>query len=824
MSGNNLSGNDEFDEQLRMQELYGDPKDGDPQEDPGGEADSLGQQPTDTPYEWDLDKKAWFPKITEDFIATYQANYGFSNDGASSSTANVQDVSAGNSGEPPQRKPPEPTEPKKKGEKRKAESGWFHVEEDRNTNVYVSGLPPDITVDEFIQLMSKFGIIMRDPQTEEFKVKLYKDNQGNLKGDGLCCYLKRESVELALKLLDEDEIRGYKLHVEVAKFQLKGEYDASKKKKKCKDYKKKLSMQQKQLDWRPERKAGPSRMRHERVVIIKNMFHPMDFEDDPLVLNEIREDLRVECSKFGQIKKLILFDRHPDGVASVSFRDPEEADYCIHTLDGRWFGGRQITAEAWDGTTDYQVEETTREREERLRGWEAFLNEPEANRGFRRSNLASASERAGPSRVRHFSEHPSTSRMNAPEAAAEMTFGAPVDKRKFEKPEDGGKFEEEASEKDADEGGRDEESEEGRPERGSEEGCHERGSEEGCRERGSEEGCRERGSEEGCRERGSEEGCRERGSEEGCRERGSEEGCRERGSEEGCPERGSEEGCRERGSEEGCPERGSEEGCRERGSEEGRPERGSEEGCPERGSEEDSPGKESEENGSEREPEQKTLKKDSEKNGLEKESKEDSLEKDSEDDSEGESGEDGSEKQCEDGSEKEFEENGLEKEIDEDDSEKEFENILEKELEDSEKSECEDDGSEKACDEEGSEREFEEDSDEKEEEEDAGEKVFDDESDEKEDEENADDKGLDDAEEKEEDEAEEKLFEDADRKGDIVEKLFEDDKLFDEDTSDKLFEPNERGPVGCFENPQEEEPLSTGSSFVLSSDDDDDDI
>lgn len=38
--------------------------------------------------------------------------------------------------------------------------------------------------------MSKFGIIMRDPQTEEFKVKLYKDNQGNLKGDGLCCYLK----------------------------------------------------------------------------------------------------------------------------------------------------------------------------------------------------------------------------------------------------------------------------------------------------------------------------------------------------------------------------------------------------------------------------------------------------------------------------------------------------------------------------------------------------------------------------------------------------------------------------------------------------------
>lgn len=304
----------------------------------------------------------------------------------------------------------------------------------------MSGLPPDITVDEFIQLMSKFGIIMRDPQTEEFKVKLYKDNQGNLKGDGLCCYLKRESVDLALKLLDEDEIRGYKLHVEVAKFQLKGEYDASKKKKKCKDYKKKLSMQQKQLDWRPERRAGPSRMRHERVVIIKNMFHPMDFEDDPLVLNEIREDLRVECSKFGQIRKLLLFDRHPDGVASVSFRDPEEADYCIQTLNGRWFGGRQITAQAWDGTTDYQVEETTREREERLRGWEAFLNAPEANRGLQRSNSIRAPERAGPSRVRHFSEHPGTSQANVQAAATEMAFEEPIDEKKFEKMEDGEKL------------------------------------------------------------------------------------------------------------------------------------------------------------------------------------------------------------------------------------------------------------------------------------------------------------------------------------------------------------------------------------------------
>lgn len=44
------------------------------------------------------------------------------------------------------------------------------------------------------------------------------------------------------------------------------------------------------------------------------MFRPVDFEDNPLVLNGIREGLRM----FRQIRKLLLFDRHPDGVASVS--------------------------------------------------------------------------------------------------------------------------------------------------------------------------------------------------------------------------------------------------------------------------------------------------------------------------------------------------------------------------------------------------------------------------------------------------------------------------------------------------------------------------
>ncbi|XP_061606913.1 HIV Tat-specific factor 1 [Phyllopteryx taeniolatus] len=368
--------NKEFEEQLRLQELY-------------SRRSQVGSDPfayTDpddgTVYDWDHDKKAWFPKITEDFMAAYQANYGFAREGdpdaggAATETEKRPAAAREEAGAreliSEQQKSAAAKDGKQRAEKRKADPGWFDMEDDKNTNVYVTGLPPDTSTEEFVALMSKCGIVMRDPLSEDFKVKLYKDQDGNLKGDGLCCYLKRESVELAVRLLDESEVRGYKLHVEVARFQLKGQYDASKKKKKNKEYRKKMQQQQKQLDWRPEKQAD-ARKRHEKVVIVRNMFQPADFEEDPLVLNEYRDDLRSECEKFGEVKKVILFDRHPDGVASVAFKEQEHADACVASFHGRWFAGRQLAATLWDGNTDYQVEETSREREERLKGWSSFL-------------------------------------------------------------------------------------------------------------------------------------------------------------------------------------------------------------------------------------------------------------------------------------------------------------------------------------------------------------------------------------------------------------------------------------------------------------------
>lgn len=69
--------------------------------------------------------------------------------------------------------------------------GWFEIPDEKNCNVYISGLPLDITDEEFEELMSKYGIISPDPNDpRNKKIRLYKDEQGNPKGDGRCRYLR----------------------------------------------------------------------------------------------------------------------------------------------------------------------------------------------------------------------------------------------------------------------------------------------------------------------------------------------------------------------------------------------------------------------------------------------------------------------------------------------------------------------------------------------------------------------------------------------------------------------------------------------------------
>ncbi|XP_065906906.1 17S U2 SnRNP complex component HTATSF1-like [Dysidea avara] len=350
--------------------------------------------PTDgTVYEWDSEKNGWFPKIDSNFLAAYQASYGYNTAESTNTTGATNETSSSSTDKPnmttavaaasqlveqvAKKDNDKETAPNGEDRKRKAQPEaveWFELNEAKNTNIYVSGLPLDITLDEFKELMQqKGGIIAMDDEGAP-KIKLYTDEEGHLKGDGLCCYLKVESVGLVIQLLHESKYRDKTLHVERAKFWVKGDYNPELKKKKKKGKKKKVNVQEKLLDWRERREhVGPKRMASDKVVVLKHVFDPKEFEEEPTLINDIREDMTTECGKFGTVKKCVIYDRHPEGVVSVSFKEFEGADACVLALNGRWFASRQLLAAHWDGFTQYDVEETTEEREKRLKQWEQFL-------------------------------------------------------------------------------------------------------------------------------------------------------------------------------------------------------------------------------------------------------------------------------------------------------------------------------------------------------------------------------------------------------------------------------------------------------------------
>jgi hypothetical protein len=61
------------------------------------------------------------------------------------------------------------------------------------------------------------------------------------------------------------------------------------------------------FDWRPERMRGEP-LKCERVVIIKNLFTPEDFDKEVQLLLEYQQDIRSECLKCGDVRKVVICD------------------------------------------------------------------------------------------------------------------------------------------------------------------------------------------------------------------------------------------------------------------------------------------------------------------------------------------------------------------------------------------------------------------------------------------------------------------------------------------------------------------------------------
>jgi len=264
---------------------------------------------------------------------------------------------------------------KRKYEKKKqmVKTEWFA--NDDHAWMYITGLPDDITDDELATFMKKAGMIKEDEFNGGLKLKVYRDNNDMPKGDAKCCYLKTASIDVAEQILDGAELRpGVTVNVQKAKFEQKStEYVAWKPTKKKNKKKKKTDVlsQESALGWEEFRTDTGG-----RILIIKNVFDKANTAEEGFV-GDLRDDMEAECrKKGGEVEKVTVFPDHPEAVVAVKFKKPESAEKMRIVMDGRWFSQRQLSADLYDGKTDYSVgkkKETIEEQQARLEAFGAEL-------------------------------------------------------------------------------------------------------------------------------------------------------------------------------------------------------------------------------------------------------------------------------------------------------------------------------------------------------------------------------------------------------------------------------------------------------------------
>ncbi|KAJ5753158.1 hypothetical protein N7520_010075 [Penicillium odoratum] len=234
-----------------------------------------------------------------------------------------------------------------------------------NTALFISSIPLDAELDEIRDVFSKCGVIAEEIDSGRPRIKMYMDDQGNFKGEALVVYFRPESVNLAIQMLDETEFRlgvpgpQGPMKIQAADFSYKAQQDAPPKTN-MRDKKKIIArtarLNSKLADWDDD---DPSTLpeattKYDKIVILKHMFTLQELQEDVAAILDIKEDIRDECAKVGEVTNVVLYDKEPEGVVSVRFADPESARQCVKVMDGRFFGGTRVEAYVSEGREKFK--------------------------------------------------------------------------------------------------------------------------------------------------------------------------------------------------------------------------------------------------------------------------------------------------------------------------------------------------------------------------------------------------------------------------------------------------------------------------------------
>ena len=127
------------------------------------------------------------------------------------------------------------------------------------------------------------------------------------------------------------------------------------------EYKAKLKAKRERLN----AKLGWNSEAHQKTVILRNVFDVNEIRSNPSLVDILKNDMKAGASEFGALKSLKVAEKNPEGIVILNFKSNMSSNPCIEKMNGRFYGGRTISASLWDGYTNHVVKESEEEKKKR---------------------------------------------------------------------------------------------------------------------------------------------------------------------------------------------------------------------------------------------------------------------------------------------------------------------------------------------------------------------------------------------------------------------------------------------------------------------------
>ena len=292
------------------------------------------------------------------------------------------------------------------GQSRKRKRNNNKRKKSQNTTVYFSGVPKDTTITEVDNTFKRYGVIKAVGDGK--MIKLYYDDDGNVKGDGTITYLMRPAMDNAIAILNGAQFRpGCVITVQEAAFSGPRSSSSSsssftaattsaatattatattnaKSNNKRSAGKSMQSERQKKVQRLKEAQVlsweeGESEHKGLKIVVLKHVFRPIDLNGSGAEQFERRleQTIASRCEQCGPLDKLTLYASHIDGVMIARFGTSYGAEQCIakmhgtHGLDTE----KKMHVYYWDGEENFEKRRDHEEEERRVDAFGSWLEE-----------------------------------------------------------------------------------------------------------------------------------------------------------------------------------------------------------------------------------------------------------------------------------------------------------------------------------------------------------------------------------------------------------------------------------------------------------------